>query len=231
MPADGELQQRRRQRGRTRAEISTDQRPQPRLPQCHRPGRRGDHGSHAGHQIVALRGQTPTPPDQPRAGRSGGSDRGRVTTASTRSSGPSATRSRRTDAQRRVPHLAARPTTSSPTEGSRPTCTPFGSTGRSTREHRRRTHRPRHRRPLARRPRSLTRRPSAGRARRSQPGQRPHRLRERLHRRLHQPGADLADARLAMRDARVDERQQRVWTTSRQSIPIGVPRKPSEGIW
>src|SRR5918999_934089 len=60
---------------------------------------------------------------------------------------------------------------------------------------------------------------------RSQPGQRPHRLGERLHRRLDDPGADLADARLAVRDAGVDERQH---ARAHDLAAVDPERRPAE---
>ena len=54
---------------------------------------------------------------------------------------------------------------------------------------------------------------------------------ERLHRRLDQAGADLADARVLWAMPVLTVGRTPVWTTSRASMPSGVPRKPRVGTW
>ena len=56
------------------------------------------------------------------------------------------------------------------------------------------------------------------------------RLLEAGHGRADHAGADLADARLLVRNAGVDDRREPVSTTSRTSMPVGTPAKSSAGI-
>ena len=223
-----ELEQRRRQRGRA---PSGDRAPRraPNQPRAvPRPGPRRDHGSHARDEIVALGGQTrPRPINRaPAAAASAGS---RVATASTRSSGPAATRSADRDRSvgshtRRAPTTTRRPPSAAAAPARR-SAAPAGPADDHDDE------------PVEVDVRGLTAAPDA----RPRPARRPA-LRD------HCP----ASARTAFTNASIGgptspapiwptpgsrwampvltSGRMPVCTTSRQSIPGGVPRKPSAGI-